>query len=118
MPRNYNRKCAYLVILCTIFIVVKMIVLYENTLTLKSFGETKTETEDSIFKSENAVSQISNYKRHHQQHSKHKEYATDKTIESFILPSKWENAFEIMKLKQMILNNARNQILIKRQFNI
>ena len=95
-----------------------MTILSDNTLAFKHFGETKTETESSISKSENDVSQILNYKRHNQQYSRNNKYTTYKTPENLQTPVKWENTLAAMKLKQMILNNARNQILIQRRFNI
>ena len=95
-----------------------MTILSDNTLAFKHFGETKTETESSISKSENGVSQIFNNKRHYQQYSRNNKYTTYKTQENLVIPGEWENTLAIMKLKQMILNNARNQILIQRRFNI
>ena len=59
-----------------------MTILSDNTLAFKHFGETKTETESSIYKSENGLSQIFNYKRHYQHYSRNNKYTTYKTPEN------------------------------------
>ena len=46
------------------------------------------------------------------------EHQTIEGYKDFAIPDNWENTIAIMKLKQMIINNAKNQILVKRRFNI
>ena len=114
--RPCNRKCKYFSILCFIMIVMKVTIYHDNFSIWNVFSDRHIKRNNLLTLSEESVTPKYRLKHHEIQYSKDNKFETFDTNEGFIIPSNWENTLAITKLKQTILNNARNQILIKRQF--
>ena len=101
-----------------IFVVTKMTVLDDRVLPWDSFGDFQLKIKDLLTNSERNAHEVFKFKQSYNKYSEDNKHQTIEGYKDFAIPDNWENTIAIMKLKQMIINNAKNQILVKRRFNI
>ena len=82
------------------------------------FSDLKLRSKELLSNNEISAHQVFNFKKSYNQYFESNKYPKIEEAKDFIIPGQWENTFAIIKLKQMILNNAKKQILVKRHFQL
>ena len=118
MLRTIRRKCTYMAVISMIFVVTKMTVLDDRVLPWDSFGDFQLKLKDLLTNGERSSHQVFKFKQSYNKYSQDNKNQKIEGYKDFAIPDNWENTMAIMKLKQMIINNAKSQILVKRRFNI
>ena len=118
MLRTVRRKCTYMAVISMILVVTKMTVLDDKVLVWDSFGDFQLKIKDLLTNGERRAPQVFKFKQSYNKYSEDNKHQKIEGYKDFTIPDNWENTMAIMKLKQMIINNAKSQILVKRRFNI
>ena len=101
-----------------IFVVTKFTVLDYKAIPWDTYGDFQLKLKNLLTNSERSTHQAFKFKQSYNSYFEDNKHQRIEGYKDFAIPDNWENTMAIMKLKQMIINNARSQILVKRRFNI
>ena len=118
MLRTVRRKCFCMAVISMIFVVAKMTVLDDRVLHWDSYSDFQLKLKNLLTNGERSTHQVFKFKQSYNKYSEDNKHQKIEGYKDLAIPDNWENTMAIMKLKQMIINNAKNQIVVKQRFNI
>ena len=118
MLRTIRRKCTCMAVICMIFVIIKLTVQDDRVLPWDSYGDFQLKLKSLLTNGKQSTHQVFKFKQSYNKYSEDNKHQKIEGYKDLAIPDNWENTMAIMKLKQMIINNARSQILVKRRFNI